>query len=92
MPGSIFGVCKLCCHFPGDLTSLSEISNTPLGPPEIVLGYVYITFHFCFQDLPMFIDLGFVSQHCISAEGDPISPQTGVLLFQGHALMPAWLL
>lgn len=51
MPRSIFGVSKLCCCFLGDLTSLSEISNTPLGPPEIILGYVYTAFHFCFQDL-----------------------------------------
>lgn len=51
MPRSIFGVSKLYCCFLGDLTSLSEISNTPLSPPETVLGYVYTAFHFCFQDL-----------------------------------------
>lgn len=51
MPRFIFGVSKLCCCFPGDLASLSEVSNTPSGPPEIVLGYIYTAFRFCFQDL-----------------------------------------
>lgn len=51
MSRSLFGVSKLCCSLPGDLTSLSEISSTPVGPPEIILGYVYTAFHFSFQDL-----------------------------------------